>query len=225
HAANRIKLCQELEEDLERSERQRRSVILHKYRAFEVGSNGIATSDLDRMRHQATTQRVALRKQTLANHPWFNELLRIVLGGGSSSSSGQQTANTASSQNRKQLSEAERLLLVRVRGLLGDGVELTKAELVRLLKLVPPQTMTNDSVQRVLKFLQGKVGMTEIEYLHALEASGHINKNSTNQVEAGGPTRSGSSQQHVQISEENQGIAPQRNSSATASVGIQSVFL
>ncbi|KAI9225122.1 hypothetical protein BC828DRAFT_371594 [Blastocladiella britannica] len=188
------KLHDGLEEELDRFERQRKTVISHKYKAFSIGVNGICSTDLEHMRSAAATHRLQERNKTLRLHPWYNELLRIVFGSTSPSSNtpgGLETPGgapvpfptTTTTQGspgrnggtpRKAICEAERILLVRVRSLLGDNVPIDKVEFIRMLKLVPRAEFMTDSVQKVVKFLRQRMGISELEYLDAIELSGHM---------------------------------------------------
>ncbi|KNE57135.1 hypothetical protein AMAG_02885 [Allomyces macrogynus ATCC 38327] len=154
----RQRLAVALAEELDRGERQRQSVIIQKYKAFEVGVNGICSTDLDHMRTNATVQRVQERTRILRAHPWYNDLIRVVFSNGL----------------KKQLSPSEHLLLGRVRALIGDGVPLDKLEFIRLMKLVPAHEFMKDEVQKILKFLRHHMGISELDYLDAIESSGQM---------------------------------------------------
>ncbi|KAJ3373328.1 hypothetical protein GGF31_000761 [Allomyces arbusculus] len=154
----RQRLAVALAEELDRGERQRQSVIIQKYKAFEVGVNGICSTDLDHMRTNATVQRVQERTRILRAHPWYNDLIRVVFSNGL----------------KKQLSSSEHLLLGRVRALIGDGVPLDKLEFIRLMKLVPAHEFMKDEVQKILKFLRHHMGISELDYLDAIESSGQM---------------------------------------------------
>ncbi|KNE70884.1 hypothetical protein AMAG_14983 [Allomyces macrogynus ATCC 38327] len=154
----RHRLAVALAEELDRGERQRQSVIIQKYKAFEVGVNGICSTDLDHMRTNATVQRVQERTRILRAHPWYNDLIRVVFSNGL----------------KKQLSPSEHLLLGRVRALIGDGVPLDKLEFIRLMKLVPAHEFMKDEVQKILKFLRHQMGISELDYLDAIESSGQM---------------------------------------------------
>ncbi|KAI9183229.1 hypothetical protein H9P43_004146 [Blastocladiella emersonii ATCC 22665] len=156
----RQRLSNALDEELERVERQRPSVITHKFKAFEIGVNGICSSDMEHMRTNATIQRVQERTKTLRTHPWYNDLLRVVFGG-----------NTGL---RKHVSDSEHALLARIRALIGDGIPLDKLEFVRLMKLIPNADFMRDDVQKIFKFLRVHLGISELDYLDAIESSGQM---------------------------------------------------
>ncbi|KAJ1501688.1 hypothetical protein HMI55_003269 [Coelomomyces lativittatus] len=139
-------------------ERERPALIYEKFRVFQIGVNGICSSDLERMRVNAKRRRRQERHRLLDIHPWYKEMVKI----------------TSNHPLKKTLSEGERALLYQVGVRIGDKVPFTKHEFVDILKSVPTSEYMKEEVQKLIKFLKLQIGLTELEYLDAIELSGQM---------------------------------------------------
>ncbi|KAL7752797.1 hypothetical protein RI367_001799 [Sorochytrium milnesiophthora] len=159
----RQRMAEELSEELSRVDRQRNSIFVQKYRAFNIGVNGICSTDMENMRRKAASQRLTEKTRLLHQHPWYGDLInKVVYGNGT----------------KKELTPSEHKLLKRVRSiahsLIGDHVPFDKVEFAKLMKLVPPHDFMKDEVQRILKFLKQNCGLSELDFLDAIESSGQM---------------------------------------------------
>ncbi|KAJ3352818.1 hypothetical protein HDU83_007620 [Entophlyctis luteolus] len=146
-------LNQILAEDLARLDNGRRDFFLKKYNHFKIRKNSGFGKDIKVMRFRAEQDRLREQAENIAQHPWFTDLVDKV------------------ATSSKHPSKLEDLLLDRIRRSVEAGEDFNQAALVQLLRLIPQRVFTDDSVQRIIRFVRQHSGISEREFLEALEMS------------------------------------------------------
>lgn len=116
------------------------------------------SSDLEQMRNVARKKLLEKRRRQLRRHAWYHEMLRVA------------TCNGL----RQRITDCERRLIDQVRVLIGDVGDVERTEFPGLLREIPGAEFQREEVQRLIKFLKTSLQVSELEYLDALEESGHM---------------------------------------------------
>ncbi|KAI9137926.1 hypothetical protein BKA69DRAFT_1094871 [Paraphysoderma sedebokerense] len=181
------KLAEELQENMKKIDRTRQSICQRKYKAFKIESNGICRNDLNLMRQRAQEVYLAEKTELLGLHPWYNDLLhKVVYCSGAKTAMSKCEAKllkcikrclsvlllcvsyfkhmphqTHSNQNHKH----------HVYSIILDDLEITKPQVVRMMKLVPPGEFMKEDIQKIFRFVKINVGLSDVDYLEAIKQS------------------------------------------------------
>ena len=107
--------------------------------------------DLETMRQTAETIVEAERANILQRHPWFTEFKRICGDG-----------------------LYERNLCDRIKEIIEDQLKFTGSIFSQLFRLIPEKEFCRDEIQRLILYIRQQEGLSEKEYMDAVEAAGHI---------------------------------------------------
>ncbi|KAI9310198.1 hypothetical protein DFJ73DRAFT_788272 [Zopfochytrium polystomum] len=95
---------------------------------------------------------------------------KVAVGGGG----GRVGGGGGDGAGAKGLTELEELLLNRIRCKIEDRQPFSQSALIQIMKLIPPSDFMNDEVQRIMRFVKVHEGISEREYLEAVELAGHV---------------------------------------------------
>ncbi|KAI8915038.1 hypothetical protein BC831DRAFT_499541 [Entophlyctis helioformis] len=161
----RQRLTHLLLDDLNRLDYERKTSFERKTKIFELSKaswilqKAQCIDDMTAMRHKSADVRRKEKKDIIASHPWYNELINkvVVMNG-----------------VRRDVTQCESLLIVRLKRLIEDQVTFNKKVFVQLMRVLPTREFLKDEIQRIIRFVKQHESISERDYLEAVELAGHV---------------------------------------------------
>ncbi|KAJ3129909.1 hypothetical protein HK098_007663 [Nowakowskiella sp. JEL0407] len=147
------RLNQILQDDLNRMDYDRKTSFERKFLKFQIRKNAMFGDDIAKMRKSADAQKRKEKQKILENHPWYFDLINKIVA----------------VNGKKPAYSAEEMLISRIRGIIEDHIPFTKGTFVHLLKVVPASDLNKDDVQRIIRFVKQREGISERDYVEAMD--------------------------------------------------------